>query len=94
MNPKDTQRFRRNEYYKSAIHAAVEYPDLAMLMWEGGKSASQEVESADSLLPGTKQVDISHPSTPPRDTPREIKQSDISWPSVQNASHQPCLGPI
>ena len=56
MNPRDTQRFRRNRYYKSAMHAAVEYPDLAMLMWEGGKSASYVVDSTDSLLPGTKQV--------------------------------------
>ena len=56
MIPEDTQHLTRNSSYKSAMHAAVEYPDLAMLMWEGGKSASHAVESTDSLLPGTKQV--------------------------------------
>ncbi|CAL5221738.1 g3987 [Coccomyxa viridis] len=56
MKPQDTQQFRRNRYYKSAVHAAVEYPDLAMLMWEGGKSGSHGVEGTDSLLPGTKQM--------------------------------------
>ena len=56
MSPQDTQRSGGNRYYKSAMHAAVECPDLAMLMWEGGKSASHAVDSSDSLLPGTKQV--------------------------------------
>ncbi len=56
MRPKDTRRFRGNSYYKSAMHAAVEYPDLAMLM-EGGSS----MESGNSPKPGTKQV--RHPLT-------------------------------
>ncbi len=61
MKPHDTQQFRRNQYYKSAMHAAVEYPDLAMLMWEGGRSGSHGVEGTDSLLPGTKQVGLPQP---------------------------------
>ena len=56
MKPQDTQRFRRNEYYKSAMHAAVEYPGLAMLMCEGSKAAAQKVEGTDSPMPGVKQV--------------------------------------
>ena len=49
----DVQRFRRNRFYKSAMHAAVQYPDLAQLMWRGG------IEVADdnlSSLPGSRQV--------------------------------------
>ena len=38
------------------MHAAVEYPDLGMLMWDGGKPGSQGIDSNGSLLPGTKQV--------------------------------------
>ena len=56
VNPQDTKRFRGNRFYKSAMHAAVEYPDLSMLMWEGGSSASQGLEGMGELLPGTKQV--------------------------------------
>ncbi len=42
------------------MHAAVEHPDLAMLMWEGGSSASHEPEGDDSPLPGSKQVGHPH----------------------------------
>ena len=40
----------RNRYYKSVMHAAVQYSDLAMLMWEGGSN------SHSTSLPGSKQV--------------------------------------
>ncbi len=84
MKPQDTQQFRRNRYYKSAVHAAVEYPDLAMLMWEGGKSGSHGVEGTDSLLPGTKQV------RPPQ--PRPGLESWLLWPSLSTATAETSLG--
>ena len=54
VKPQCVQRFRRNRFYKSAMHAAVQYPDLAMLMWEGGSTASDD--GLGILLPGSKQV--------------------------------------
>ena len=54
--PRDTKRFAKNRYYKSAMHAAVQYPDLAMLMWEGGQSAASAADGIGNLLPGSKQV--------------------------------------
>ena len=55
MDPKKYTHFRKNRFYKSAMHAAVQYPDLAMMMWEGGRSAA-EADGIDSLIPGSKQV--------------------------------------
>ena len=55
MDIKEYTHFRKNMFYKSAMHAAVQYPDLAMMMWEGGKSAA-EADGIDSLIPGSKQV--------------------------------------
>ena len=56
MKPKDIKSFRRNSYYKSAIHAAVEYPGLAMLTGLGSVSRSPGVEGGNSQLPAAKQV--------------------------------------
>ena len=56
MNPRDVRGCRGNKYYKSPMHAAVEYPDLAVLKLEGGTTAAHGVERTESLLPGTKQV--------------------------------------
>jgi len=56
MKPQDTMLFRKNRYYKSAMHAAVQYPDLAMLMWEGSESVPDGMDGMVDLLPGTKQV--------------------------------------
>ncbi len=56
MSPKDTKRFRRNSFCKSAMHAAVEYPGLAMLMGESSSSAFLRAEGGNSQLPGAKQV--------------------------------------
>jgi hypothetical protein len=55
MDPKKYTHFRKNRFYKSVMHAAVQYPDLAMMMWEGGRSAA-EADGIDSLIPGSKQV--------------------------------------
>ena len=59
MDPKKTQRYRTNRYYKSAMHAAVEYPDLAMLRCEGSRTASDGAEANGGRLPGTKHVSCS-----------------------------------
>ena len=40
------------------MHAAVEYFDLGMLMWDGHKPGSQGMDGNGSLLPGAKQVRI------------------------------------
>ena len=61
MDPKKTQRYRRNRYYKSAMHAAVDCPDLAMLRCESSRTASDRAEANGCLLPGTKQVRCSLP---------------------------------
>ena len=58
VDPQDTRQFGGNRYYKSAMHAAVEYPDLAMLKRKGGKSASQASNDVKALLPGVNQVGI------------------------------------
>ena len=58
MDPKKTRPYRRDRYYKSAMHAAVEYPDLAMLRCEGSRTASAGAEDG-GLLPGTEQVNCS-----------------------------------
>lgn len=55
MDAKNNAHFQKNRFYKSAMHAAVQYPDLAMMMWEGGRSAA-EADGIDSLIPGSKQV--------------------------------------
>ena len=47
------RHFKRNRFFKSAMHAAVQFPDLVPLMWEGGSAA---VNSNLSSLPGSKQV--------------------------------------
>ena len=49
----EAQRFKENRFYKSAMHAAVQYPDLAPLMWEEGCPAADDGLSS---LPGGKQV--------------------------------------
>ena len=51
------RRYPSNKYYKSAMHAAVQLPDLAMLLWENHTSHCA------SLL-GSKQVRLSGPSLP------------------------------
>ena len=56
MVPQDTRHLRRNRFYKSAMHVAMEYPELAVLMEEGSKSGSSTVEGINSLLPATRQV--------------------------------------
>ena len=47
------RHFKRNRFFKSAMHAAVQFPDLVPLMWEGGSAA---VNNNLSSLPGSKQV--------------------------------------
>ena len=48
--PQDVRRFRRNRIFRSAMHAAVQLPDLMPLMSEGA------VDTDLSSLPGSKQV--------------------------------------
>ena len=48
------RRYTKNRYYKSVMHAAVQYPDLVMLLWENHTSHGA------SLL-GSKQVRLSGP---------------------------------
>ena len=47
------QHVKKNRFYKSAMHAAVQYPDLAMLIWEGGSPAS---DGLGTPLPYSRQV--------------------------------------
>ena len=58
IDPQDRRHFGGNRYYKSAVHAAVEFPDLAMLKRKGGKSASQALDGVKGLLPGVNQARI------------------------------------
>ena len=53
--PQDVRHFKRNRFFKSAMHAAVQFPDLVPLMWEGGSAA---VNNTLSSLPGSKQVEV------------------------------------
>ena len=47
------RHFQRNRFFKSAMHAAVQFPDLVLAMWEGGSVA---VNNNLCSLPGSKQV--------------------------------------
>ena len=53
VKPQDVQRFRGNRFFKSAMHAAVQYLDLAPLMWQGGSAV---VDDTMCSLPCSKQV--------------------------------------
>ena len=51
-----SRRFSNNRYYKSVTHAAVQYPNLAMITSESGS------DSSSTALPGSKQVSLDSPS--------------------------------
>lgn len=56
VTPRPLRRFSKNRYYKSAMHAAVLYPDMAMIISESGN------DSHNTVLPGSKQVSPDGPS--------------------------------